>query len=168
VHRLDKNTTGLIIIARNKLAYEALTEQISKNAIKRKYLAIVHKQFTENHLLLKLPISRIKNKSQFVVSRNKTAKDSITEIHVIKNLHNAALIECELKTGRTHQIRVHLAYIKHPIFNDSIYGKNDGYKDYEQFLCANYISFFHPKTLKKMEFTIKPDRIFNELLQKLQ
>jgi 23S rRNA pseudouridine1911/1915/1917 synthase len=169
VHRLDRNTTGLIVVAKDYKTYENLVQQISKRILIRKYLAIVHHRFKDDHLMLKLPIIRSKtNPSKMTISDDSNAKAAITEIKVLKNFNDGSLIECLLHTGRTHQIRIHLAYIHHPVFNDSLYGSYDGYKNYEQFLHAHYLSFVHPQTNKIMEFYSKPDDIFMSLEKKLE
>jgi 23S rRNA pseudouridine1911/1915/1917 synthase len=169
VHRLDKDTTGLLVIAKNKKTYLALIKQIADRILVRKYLALVHHNFNDKFLLLKLPIARSKqNKLKMVVSDEPNAKPAQTEVIVLENYPQGSLIECKLLSGRTHQIRVHMAYIHHPIFNDELYGTYDGYKNYGQFLHAYYLSFIHPITGNLMEFQIKPDNIFNKLKIKLR
>ncbi|MDR0985657.1 MAG: RluA family pseudouridine synthase [Mycoplasmataceae bacterium] len=169
VQRLDRNTTGLMVIAKNKLAYESLINQINKKILIRKYLALVHHKFTEQRLLIKAPIDRSKQSVlKMTVSDEPKAKYAETEVFVLENYQNASYIECQLHTGRTHQIRVHLSYIHHPIFNDSLYGKNDGYKDYEQFLHSYKLSFYQPTTDKLLEFECKPDKTFIGLKNELK
>lgn len=169
VHRLDRNTTGLIVIAKDLCTYRNLTNQIKDKILVRKYLALVHNRFKDNHLMLKLPIMRSKNnESKMTISDDSKAKLAISEIKVLKNYKDGSLIECILHTGRTHQIRVHLSYIHHPVFNDSLYGAYDGYKDYKQFLHANYLSFIHPYTGKILEFNSNPDLTFVSLEKKLE
>lgn len=169
IHRLDRNTTGLIVIAKNKLAYEKLVEQVANKKLIRKYLALVHHRFKDDHLMLKLPITRSKtNGSKMTISDDPQAKIAITEIKVLKNFDDSSLIECILHTGRTHQIRIHLSYIHHPVYNDPVYGSYDGYKNYDQFLHAYYLSFNHPITNKFLEFNSKPDNTFMLLQKKLE
>jgi 23S rRNA pseudouridine1911/1915/1917 synthase len=169
VHRLDKDTTGLLVIAKNKKTYSSLLKQITNRTLVRKYLALVHHNFSDKYLLVKLPIARSKqNVLKMVVSDDPKAKSAQTEITVLENYHHGALIECRLLSGRTHQIRVHLAHIHHPIFNDQLYGSYDGYKNYGQFLHAYYLSFVHPTKNNVMEFKVKPDNTFNTLKLKLK
>jgi 23S rRNA pseudouridine1911/1915/1917 synthase len=168
VHRLDKNTTGLMVVAKNLKTANNLTIQIRKKNLVRKYLALVHNNFQDNYLLIKLPIDRNKhNTLKMVISDDYKAKEAITELKVMENYHTGALVECRLLTGRTHQIRIHLSYIHHPIFNDPLYGTYDGYKNYDQFLHAHELTFAHPTTKKQMIFKKEPDAIFMELKQKL-
>jgi 23S rRNA pseudouridine1911/1915/1917 synthase len=168
VHRLDRNTSGLILVVKNKLAYDGIVDQIHKRTLVRKYLTVVHRQFDHDTITIKAPIARSKQHVlKMVVSDDVKAKPSVTEVKVIKNLKDAALIECQLLTGRTHQVRVHLAYIHHPIYNDGVYGKNDGYENYDQFLHAHYLSFTHPITKAFLVFNSQPDQTFNDLVKKL-
>jgi 23S rRNA pseudouridine1911/1915/1917 synthase len=168
VHRLDRNTTGLLVIAKDRETYENLIEQIHNKRLIRKYLALVHHRFKDDHLMLKLPIIRSKTQlSKMTISDSLQAKLAITEIKVLKNFNQGSLIECLLLTGRTHQIRIHLSYIHHPVFNDPLYGTYDGYKNYDQFLHAHYLSFIHPISNKILEFHSKPDDIFMSLEKKL-
>lgn len=169
VHRLDQYTNGLMVVAKNQQTLEELQNQIADGILVRKYRAIVHHQFEDDNLIIKAPIARSKGtKLKFVVSDETKAKEAITKIHVIKNFNHAALIECVLETGRTHQIRVHMQYIHHPIFNDPVYGHDDGYPDYHQFLYSAYLKLVHPITKKVMEFSIEPDKTFNSLLKELE
>jgi 23S rRNA pseudouridine1911/1915/1917 synthase len=169
VHRLDKNTTGLMVIAKNIKTANSLMMQIRKKVLVRKYLALVHTNFQDNYLLVKLPIDRNKhNTLKMVISDDSKAKEAITEIKVLENYHTGALIECRLLTGRTHQIRIHLSYIHHPVFNDPLYGNYDGFKDYDQFLHAHELTFTHPITKKQMIFKKEPDEIFMQLKQTLR
>ena len=166
VQRLDQYTTGLMVVAKTKSAAESLTKQISDKTLVRKYRAIVHNPFKENEdeVVVKAPIDRSKSgKLKFVVSNAKTAKPAETEVFVVSNYEVGALVECSLLTGRTHQIRVHLSYIHHPIYNDPLYGHNDGFKDYGQFLHSHYIKFKNPVDHKVLEFTAEPDAVFKEL-----
>jgi 23S rRNA pseudouridine1911/1915/1917 synthase len=169
VHRLDRDTSGLLIVAKNKKAYDYLIKQVQTRSVIRKYLTIVHNDFQDKFLLIKAPIDRSKqNELRMIVSDDSKAKPAQTEVTVLENYPSAALLECYLLTGRTHQIRVHMAYIHHPIYNDELYGAYDGYKNYGQFLHAHYLSFVHPTTKEVMTFNSKPDKIFQVLKQKLK
>lgn len=166
VHRMDKNTTGLLLIAKNKSVLHFLQQQFKERKIIKKYLAICHNHFNDKKLIINAPIAFPNNKTtKRIIAFTKNAKEAITYVTLIKNLdNNLSLIECEIKTGRTHQIRIHLAYIKHPIYNDELYGSVDYNKQYGQFLHAYKLSFFHPIIKKQMEFKINPDNIFMKLL----
>ncbi|MDR0545665.1 MAG: RluA family pseudouridine synthase [Mycoplasmataceae bacterium] len=169
VSRIDRNTTGLCIIAKNKYMFDSLLEQTKKRIMIKQYLAIVHHCFQDKFLLIKAPIERSKqSRLKMVVSDEPKAKPATTEITVLENFRTASLISCKLITGRTHQIRCHLAYIHHPVYNDPLYGTIDGFKDYDQFLHCNYLKFYHPRLDKFIELNCEPDKVFNDLLIKLR
>ena len=147
VHRLDKNTTGLLVIAKNLKTLVALKKQIEEKTMVRKYICLCHNHFTTKKIIINQAIDHDrKNKTtKMFVSSTKKAKKAITEIIVLKNLkNNLSLVECTLHTGRTHQIRVHLKSINHCVYNDNLYGKIEDKKEYGQFLHAYKISFIHP------------------------
>ena len=164
VQRLDKDTNGLMVVAKNKKTADELIKQIQDNTLIKKYYAIVHNDFEDDEILIKAPIIRSsKNTTKMVVSDDPKAKDAKTKVNVIEHFKNAAFIECELLTGRTHQIRVHMNYIHHPIYNDPLYGHEDGFGKYGQFLTSYYLQFINPTTNKMVEFKIEPDETFNTL-----
>ncbi len=165
--RLDRNTTGLLIVAKNLKAYQYFCSLTEKKQIIKKYLAVIKNRLQENHLLIDCPLIRVANKSKMKVSQDPKAKEAITELWKLKDLNNAALVECLLKTGKMHQIRAHLSYIKHPIYNDSVYGCFDGVKNYEQFLHAYYLDFIN---LNGDHIIIKsnPDEIFENKIKELE
>jgi 23S rRNA pseudouridine1911/1915/1917 synthase len=168
IQRLDKQTTGLFIIVKNKKTEEYFKKQLEEEKLIKKYIAIVHNRMKEEHLMVKLPLSRVPGKNKFKVSQDEKSKMAITEIINLENYQFSSLIECILHTGRTHQIRVHLTYIHHPIFNDLLYGKNDGFpKEYGQFLHSYKISFIDPQTKKVVNFKCEPDETFLKLKDKL-
>ena len=170
VQRLDQYTSGLMVVAKTKKAADNLMKQIKDKTLIRKYRAIVHNPFKEgeDEVIIKAPIDRSKSgKLKFVVSDASTAKEAETIVNLVANYSVGALVDCQLKTGRTHQIRVHLSYIHHPIYNDPVYGKSDGFKDYGQFLHSRYIKFVNPANGKVMEFTCEPDQTFKGLVQTL-
>ncbi len=167
VHRLDKNTSGIMIAAKNNISHKNLSDQIKNKTLKRKYLAIAlgvfeKKQDTINKSLVHYLNDDVKMK---IASDNNSGLSAITKYRVIEQFKSCALVELELKTGRTHQIRVHLASINHPVFGDNLYGAKGFYsalkgnlskiKTQDQLLQSYYISFIHPKTKEKMEFTLK-------------
>lgn len=163
VHRLDKDTSGLLVIAKNLDVLHYLQKQIMTKKLQRFYLCLCHNHFDKKKITIDLPICRKKNTNKMQVANIKNSKQAITEVKLLKNLpKNLALVECKLKTGRTHQIRVHLSYINHPVFNDAIYGQNDKVKNYGQFLHAYKLSFIHPITKKRLTFIKQPDNIFKK------
>lgn len=168
VHRLDKNTSGLLVVAKSLTILNALQAQLLDKTLFRSYVAICHGHFDNNHLIIKAPIMRAKDGStKMMVSDSYKAKEAITRVNLIKNLKDdLAYVECILETGRTHQIRVHLKYINHPIYNDELYGKIEAKPEYGQYLHAAKIHFLHPVTEKEMNFEVKPDRTFMSLVNK--
>lgn len=166
VQRLDRNTTGLMVVAKNIEAYNSLINQISNNTLTKKYLTIVHGKFKKDSLIIKCPIIRSKkNTTKMVVSDDPKAKDATTIIKVLKESNELSLIECTIVTGRTHQIRVHMNFIHHNVLNDPLYGHEDGYKDYDQFLHSYHLSFYHPITKELLEFKSVPDNTFNSVIK---
>ncbi|MDE7264293.1 MAG: RluA family pseudouridine synthase [Anaeroplasmataceae bacterium] len=166
VHRIDKDTTGLLMIAKNDLAALGLAEQLKNHSCKRRYQALVYGSFVENKGKINAPIARDPEdrKKMAVV---KTGKQAITHFTVIKRYKEFTLIECELETGRTHQIRVHLSYIGHPIVGDKVYGRRKVIGDQGQFLHAKCIGFEHPRTKKWLEFDSELPTYFQEFLNTL-
>lgn len=166
VQRLDRNTTGLMVVTKNIKAYNSLIKQISNNMLTKKYLAIVHGKFKNDSLIIKCPITRSKkNTTKMVVSDDPKAKDATTIIKVLKQSNELSLVECTLVTGRTHQIRVHMNFIHHNVLNDPLYGHEDGYKGYDQFLHSYRLSFYHPITNELLEFKSIPDNTFNSVIK---
>lgn len=153
VHRIDKDTSGLLIVAKDDKTHEKLSNMIKNKEVTRKYIALVHGDI--NHLTgtIDAPIGRdITDRKRMVVT-DINSKNAITHFRVLERLNNASLIECILETGRTHQIRVHMKYIGHPIVNDPVYGPKKKINDYGQLLHSSYLSLVHPVTQKFMEFT---------------
>lgn len=167
VHRLDKNTSGLLVVAKTLKVLKALQEQLVDKTLSRSYVAICHGHFDNHHLIIKAPIMRcLDGTTKMMVSDSYKAKPAITHVNLLKNLKNdLAYVECILETGRTHQIRVHLKYINHPIYNDDLYGNVEAKKDYGQYLHAYKISFIHPVTKKHLSFEAKPDKTFLNLIK---
>ncbi|HBF67734.1 MAG TPA: RluA family pseudouridine synthase [Firmicutes bacterium] len=168
VHRLDKDTAGLIIVAKNNATHEFLSSQLVDHTLGRKYYALVLGSFKENEGKIIAPIGRDdKNRLKMAVDL-KDGKEAVTNFKVIKRYNGYTLVECVLETGRTHQIRVHMDYIHHPVIGDPLYGKGNRiiYKD-GQLLFAHEISFIHPKTKKKMTFNVNLPSYFTEVLKKL-
>lgn len=176
LHRLDKNTAGLMVIAKNNVAHQNLSNQIKTKELKRKYLAIALGEFekTEGTIDYDL-VHYIKDDVKMRAVERGFGLEAITEYKVIEQFKGASLVELELKTGRTHQIRCHLAKINHPIFGDSLYGaksfmRNEFYnlKTQEQLLQSYYISFTHPKTSDKMEFVLGEEQFAPDFIKVLK
>ncbi|CAP18461.1 Pseudouridylate synthase [Candidatus Phytoplasma mali] len=149
VHRLDKDTTGLILVAKSEEIRQQLQLSIQKREIKRYYWALIHGHLEKQGKII-LPIGRHPhNRIKMAVVKN--GKPSITYFKVLKYFNNFSLIECQLETGRTHQIRVHLSYLKHHILGDKLYGlKENCYSNESQFLHSKKIEFIHPITKKNI------------------
>ena len=151
VHRIDKDTSGLLVCAKNNAAHASLSAQLQDKTCFRKYYAIVNGIIDNNEGIINAPIGRSSKDRQKMEVTDKNSKEAITEFKVLQRLSSTCLVECELKTGRTHQIRVHMAFIKHPVLNDPKYSKKT-IDETGQYLHAYYLSFIHPKTNERMEF----------------
>ena len=167
VHRIDKDTSGLIIIAKNNKAQEILGECFKKHSIKREYIALVHGVLESDSALIDAPIGRDETSRKMMKVTSKNSKSAITHVKVLKRYKNFTLVKCILETGRTHQIRVHMKYIGHPIFNDPIYSK-DKCTDFGQYLHSYSMEFTHPITGKKMYFECPLPKEFQDTLDSLE
>lgn len=168
VHRIDKDTSGLLIVAKNDFAHEALAKQLKDKTLSRVYVALVSGKINHDTGTIDAPIGRDPYDRKKMCVTDVNAKEAITHFRVLKRYHNATLIECQLLTGRTHQIRVHLAYIKHPIINDPVYGIKRSTTNFGQMLHASKISFVHPRTNKKMTFEADVPKEFKDILSKFE
>lgn len=167
VHRIDADTSGLLVVAKNDGVHNALAKQISEKTVLRKYIALVQGVIVEDSATIDAPIGRDKNDRKKMAVTDINSKDAITHIKVLERYKNATLIECKLETGRTHQIRVHMNYINHPVVNDPVYGfKKLDDKEFGQMLHATSLGFIHPITNKYMEFHIDVPDKFKEILNK--
>ena len=154
VHRIDKDTSGLLLVAKNDFVHNDLAKQIGEKTVLRKYIALVHGVIQEDTATIDAPIGRSVNDRKKMAVTDINSKDAVTHIKVLERYANSTLIECVLETGRTHQIRVHLAYIGHPLVNDPVYGlKKVDDVSFGQMLHAKTIGFVHPITGKYLEFT---------------
>jgi 23S rRNA pseudouridine1911/1915/1917 synthase len=167
VHRLDKDTSGVMLVAKNEWTHERLSDMISKKDVKRHYLAIVNGLIKHDTGTIDAPIGRDPNNRQQMTVTDINAKDAITHFRVLKQYKENTLLECILETGRTHQIRVHLAYIGYPVNNDPTYCKKKA-TDFGQMLHSKYIEFLHPRTNKLLSFTVEPPKEFQDKLNELE
>ena len=151
VHRIDADTTGLLVIAKNNKAHMNLAKQMENKTTYRKYLALVWGVIPNDTGEIDAPIGR-SNKDRKKMAINPDGKGAITHFRVLKRFKNASLVELKLETGRTHQIRVHMEYIGHPVVNDPVYGRRKLIDDSGQCLHAKELGFVHPTTGKYMEF----------------
>lgn len=171
VHRIDKNTTGALVVCKNDKAHNSLAEQLKEHSITRKYVAIVHGRFKEPKGTIEGPIGRHPVDRKKMAINLKNGKDAVTHYTVIEDLNNnLSLVECELETGRTHQIRVHMASIQHPLLGDDVYGPAKcPYRNLEgQTLHAKTLGFIHPTTKEYIEFEAPLPEYFEALLTKLR
>ena len=167
VHRIDKDTSGLLMIAKNDKAHNALAAELKDKKSLRKYVAIVHGNLPNDRGVIEAPIGRSDKdrKKQAVTAKGKPA---VTRFTVLERFGNYTLVELQLETGRTHQIRVHMAYIGHPVAGDPLYGPRKTLKGHGQFLHAKTLGFTHPTTEELVEFTAEEPAIFKETLDKLR
>ncbi len=169
VHRIDKDTSGLLIVAKNDFAHFSLAEQIKEHSFTREYEAIIFGNLKDEEGTVNAPIGRsqIDRKKMCVTERN--SKHAITHYQVIARYKGYTHIKCILETGRTHQIRVHMAYLGHPVSGDLVYGvKNEKVDFTGQCLHARKIGFIHPRTNQYLEFTSELPDYFKNYLEKLE
>ncbi|MBF7140397.1 RluA family pseudouridine synthase [Pediococcus pentosaceus] len=167
VHRIDKDTSGLLMVAKNDQAMLSLSAQLKAKTNQRKYLAIVHGNFKEEAGTINAPIGRSK-KDRKKMAIVEDGRPAVSHFKVLERFTDYTLIECELETGRTHQIRVHLKYIGHPVAGDPLYGPRNTLKGYGQFLHAKLLGFKHPRTGEELVFEVDPPQIFQDTLSKLR
>lgn len=168
VHRIDKDTSGLMLVAKTEEALEKLSLMIKNKEVTRVYLALVWGIIKHEKGTIDAPIGRdINNRQKYMVT-NLNSKDSVTHFRVLERYSDATLIECILDTGRTHQIRVHLNYIGHPLVNDPVYGNRKIFDNSGQMLHSKYIKFIHPFTGKELSFEVEPPEEFNNILKKFK
>ena len=165
VHRIDADTSGLLLVAKNDKTHNILAEAIQKKEVVREYIALVEGIIKEDTATIDAPIGRdVHNRKKMCVTSD-NSKEAITHIRVLERYNDATLIRCKLETGRTHQIRVHLSYIGHPIVNDPVYGKRKLIDPkFGQMLHAEKLGFVHPITKEYMEFTSPLPEEFTRIL----
>ncbi|MCJ1976497.1 RluA family pseudouridine synthase [Lactococcus paracarnosus] len=168
VHRIDKDTSGLLMVAKNDQAHELLAAQLKDHSSKRRYLAIIHGNLLNDRGVIEAPIGRNPKdrKKQAVIAGGKHA---LTHFEVLERFGEFTLVNLTLETGRTHQIRVHMAYIGHPVAGDPLYGPKNVLKpNHGQFLHAEILGFKHPTSQEWLEFEIEPPKLFKSTLEKLR
>lgn len=168
VHRIDMDTTGSLIVCKNDTAHNAIAEQLKVHSINRRYRAIVHGVIRDDTGTVDAPIGRHPTDRKKMAVNEKNGKNAVTHYQVLERFRQYTYIECSLETGRTHQIRVHMAHIHHPLLGDTIYGPAKQPFHLEgQTLHAMTIGFIHPTTGKYLELTAPLPEYFEELLKKL-
>ncbi|MGG5331505.1 RluA family pseudouridine synthase [Enterococcus sp. AZ163] len=167
VHRIDKDTSGLLMVAKNDQAHEALAKQLKDKTSLRKYVALVHGEIPHEKGRIEAPIGRSKvdRKMQAVIEGG---KEAVTHFEVLERFTDFTLIELQLETGRTHQIRVHMQYIGYPVAGDPLYGPKKTLKGNGQFLHAKLLGFTHPKTGENLVFEAPLPEIFQKTLKQLR
>ena len=167
VHRLDKDTTGLIICAKDDETHLKLIDMFSKREISKKYLAICNGSFSKESGFIDKPIGRDEKDRKKMSVKSKSGKEALTEYNILTSNLKYSLVDVTLHTGRTHQIRVHFSSINHPIVGDDTYGnKNEKIKAKGQMLHSYYLEFLHPITNEKLQFRVLPDEYFFSILFK--
>lgn len=165
VHRIDKDTSGLLVVCKNNFTHEALAKQLVDKTLYREYLAIVHGEIEEDEAEIIAPIGRDPKDRKKMTVTAKNSKEAVTLFDVIKRYDHYTLISCKLQTGRTHQIRVHMDYINYPIVGDPIYGIKDTIDTKGQALHAYKIGFVHPRSNEYMEFSADVPEEFKKTLE---
>lgn len=169
VHRIDRDTTGLLIVCKNDKAHNSLAEQLKVHSITRKYYAIVWNNIKEDEGVVNAPIGRHPVDRKKMAINHKNGKEAVTHFRVLERFGDFTLVECILETGRTHQIRVHMASIGHPLLGDEVYGPaKRPYKTEGQTLHAGVFGFVHPSTGEYMAFEAPLPQYFEEVLEKLR
>lgn len=165
VHRIDKDTSGLLVIAKNNDVHQKLAQQIAENKMNREYIAIVDGHFAHETGVIDAPLSRHQtNRLKRVVEKG--GKHAVTHFEVLDSFADYSLVSCRLETGRTHQIRAHMEFIKHPIVNDPLYhpkGKNAS--EFGQYLHARTLSFTHPVSGEVLNFQVEPPKEFDDFIR---
>lgn len=168
VHRIDKDTSGLMVVAKDDKTHEKLSEMIKNKEVERIYVALVDGVIMHDTGTIDAPIGRDMNNREKMTVTEFNSKDAITHFKVLKRFKDKTLIECKLETGRTHQIRVHMKYIGYPIYNDPLYGKGKKCTEFGQFLHSKSIRFKHPVTGEEIYIESEVPEEFREYLKNLE
>ena len=167
VHRIDKDTSGLMVVAKNNKAHEILADALSRHEIRREYLALLKGEFMSDTATVDAPIGRDKVNRKRMAVTAQNSKDAITHFRVIERYKDYTLVRLRLETGRTHQIRVHMDYIGFPVYNDPVY-TNDKCSEFGQFLHSTSLSFVHPITGEELNFEIGVPEEFQQFIDTLE
>jgi len=167
VHRLDKDTSGLLMVAKNDFAHVSLSDQLRERTMEKHYLAVVDGCMREESGMVDKPIARSK-KDRKKMAVDPEGRDALTEWTLVENLKNAALLDVHILTGRTHQIRVHMQSLHHPVAGDPIYGQKNGVKVPRLMLHAHTLAFNHPRTGERLFFRAEPPEAFAKAVEKLR
>lgn len=169
VHRIDRDTTGILVVCKNDFSHNFIAEQLKEHSITRKYQAIVCGGLKEDSGTIDAPIGRHPTDRKKMSINTKSGRNAVTHYQVIERFSGYTYVECQLETGRTHQIRVHMASIHHPLLGDSVYGsEKDPFHLEGQTLHAGVLGFIHPRTKKYVEFCAPLPDYFTDLLNKLR
>ncbi len=169
VHRIDMDTTGVLVVCKNDFSHNSIAEQLKVHSITRKYYAIVHGILKEDDGTVNAPIGRHPTDRKKMSINSKNGRDAVTHYHVLERFRQYTFVECRLETGRTHQIRVHMTSLGHPLLGDEVYGPaKQPYHLQGQTLHAGVLGFIHPRTGEYMEFQAPLPEYFEELLRKLR
>lgn len=169
VHRIDKDTSGVLVIAKSDLAHKGLSEQLAEHSMNRIYNAIVYNGFDEDEGTVNTLIGRSQNDRKKMAVLKSGGRNAVTHYKVVDRMGKFTLVELKLETGRTHQIRVHMAHIGHPLLGDSVYGpKKQIFNLQGQVLHAKVLGFVHPRTGEYMEFSTELPEYFNKLIELLK
>lgn len=168
VHRIDKDTSGVLVIAKNDLAHNKLSKQLKEHTMTRLYLALVEGVMKDDEGTVDAPLARHKTE-RIKIAVTEGGRNAVTHYKVVERFKNATLLLCQLDTGRTHQIRVHLAFINHPVMGDPVYGyKKQRFNTDGQLLHAKVLGFIHPTTGKYIEFTTEVPEEFKKIVKILR
>lgn len=168
VHRIDKETSGLLMVAKNDNAHQSLSEQLQEHSVVRRYWALVHGVIPHDYGRIEAPIGRDTNDRKKMCCTDKNSKEAITNFKVLERFDKMTLVECKLETGRTHQIRVHMSYIGYPVFGDPLYGKRKDDTSNGQYLHAKILGFKHPVTGEELLFDSELPEYFERKLNELK
>ncbi|MGR6544885.1 RluA family pseudouridine synthase [Paenibacillus tundrae] len=168
VHRIDKDTSGLLMAAKNDKAHASLAAQLKDHSVNRRYIALVHGHLSHDQGTIDAPIGRDTNDRKMFTVTERNSKHAVTHFNVTERINDYTLLELKLETGRTHQIRVHLKFIGHPLVGDPVYGRNKGIKMQGQALHAAILGFVHPTTGEYLEFSAPIPQDMEDVLSSLR